>query len=302
MGVPLLSLSEKTARRLAGAGLAALIAVPALAQPAEIVIGTGVFPESIAATPDGALLIGSFTQGTVFRVAPGGTTAEPWLTGLGPIITGVFASGETVYVCSNGAFGSNEGTLKTFDLATATETGSHAFPDGGFCSDIAVAPDGTVFVSDLNFAGGDGRVLRLGDAGLEVVVADPAIAGIDGIAFLGDTLIGNDLLTGALYRIDTDAGTYTALTLSQPLGGPDGMRTTEDGTALLIVEQYGNRLVGVTIDGDMATVTEIATDLVGPAGVAQIGDTAYVVEARFDAMQAGTDPGVFVVKTFDLTP
>src|SRR5690606_26367425 len=91
---------------------ALLLAVPAIAQPAEIVIGTGIFPESIAATPDGALLIGSFTQGTVFRVAPGAITAEPWLTGLGPIITGVFAAGETAYVCSNGAFGSNEATLK----------------------------------------------------------------------------------------------------------------------------------------------------------------------------------------------
>lgn len=292
-------------RRLATLSLVGGLATAAEAQPAEIVIGTGVFPESIASTPDGALLIGSFVQGTVFRVAPGGDTAEPFITGIGPVITGVFVQGSTVYVCSNGEFGSNEATLKTFDLASGTETGSYAFPEGGFCSDIAVAPDGTVYVSHLNFGGtGPGRLLRLTDAGLEVVLADPAIAGIDGIAFLGDTLIANNLLTGELYRINLgeDPVTYTALTLSEPLQGPDGMRTTEDGTALLIVEQYGNRLVSVTVDGDTATVTEIAAGFTGPAGVAQIGNTAYIVEAHFDAMQAGTDPGPFAAKAVELTP
>ena len=56
----------------------------------------------------------------------------------------------------------------------------------------------------------------------------------------------------------------------------------------------------VTVDGDDATVTELAGGFMGPAGVAQIGDTAYVVEARFGAMQAGEDPGTFTVKTIDL--
>lgn len=288
----------------AGAALACLFAAPAFAQDAAtITIGEKVFPESIASTPAGDLLIGSFTGGTVYRVPAGGATAEPWITGIGPTIVGVFAHGETAYVCSNGAMGSGAAALKTFSLATAEETGSYDFPDGGFCSDIAVGPDGTVYVTHLNFVeGGDGRVLRLTDAGLEVVLADPAIRGIDGIAFLGDTLIANDLLTGALYRIETgdEPVTYTALTLSQPLAGPDGMRTTEDGSALLIAEQYGNKIVSVTVDGDSATVTDVATGFEGPAGVAQVGDKAYVVEAGFQHMQAGTDPGVFVVKVVDL--
>lgn len=288
---------------LTSAAALTLLAVGASAQTADITLGNGVFPESIAAAPDGTLLVGSFTQGTVYRVAPGATTAEAWITDIGPVITGVFVNGDTVYVCSNGPFGSGEATLKTFDFATATETGSFAFPDGGFCSDTAVAPDGTVYVSDLNFTpDGAGRLLRLTDDGFEVVLCGPAIAGIDGIAFLGDTLIGNNLMTGELFRVNLgeEPATYTVLTLSEPLMGPDGMRVTEDGTALLIVEQYANRLVSVTVDGDTATVLEIAIGLEGPAGVASFGDTAYVVEAHFDAMQAGTDPGVFVVKTIGL--
>jgi len=287
----------------AGVMLACFVATPAVAQDAAITIGENVFPESIASTSEGDLLIGSFTQGTVFRVASGTETAEPWITGIGPVITGVFAHEDTAYVCSNGEFGSNRATLKTYDLATAEETGSYDFPDGGFCSDIAVTPDGTVYVTHLNFAeGGDGRVLRLTDSGLEVVLADPAIRSIDGIAFLGDSLIANDLMTGDLYRIELgeEPVTYTTLTLSEPLDGPDGMRTTEDGSALLVVEQYANRLVSVTIDGDDAEVTEIATGFEGPAGVAQIGDTAYVVEARFDQMRSEEELEPFVVRSVAL--
>lgn len=296
--------NHTTGARLLAIGLGwTLLSGAALAQGTEITLGEKIFPESIASTPAGDLLVGSFTQGTVFRVPAGTSVPEPWITGVGPIVTGVFAHGDTVYVCSNGEFGSNKAALKTFDLATAKETGSYDFPDGGFCSDIAVAPDGTVYVSHLNFVpDGAGRLLRLTDGGLEVVLADKAIAGIDGIAFLGDRLIANNLLTGELLSVDLAAqpATFKPLALSAPMAGPDGMRTTEDGSALLIVEQYGNRLVSVTVDGDAATVTEVAAGLNGPAGVAQIGDTAYIVEAAFAAMQAGTDPGIFKVKSIPL--
>lgn len=294
-------LKTATTRLLATGTAFALLAAPALAQ--DITIGEGIFPESIASTSGGDLLIGSFAKGTVFRVAAGGTTATPWISGIGPIITGVFAKDNTVYVCSNGAFGSNVATLKTYDLSSAAETGSYDFPDGGFCSDIAVAPDGTVYVSDLQFVEGQpGRLLRLTASGLEVVLSDAGLRGIDGLAFLGDTLIINDLFTGALNKVDLTASpvTFKPLTLSEPLMGPDGMRTSEDGTHLILVEQYANRLVAVTVDGETGTVVPIATDLKGPAGVAQIGDTAYVVEAHFDDMQKGVDPGVFTVRAVPL--
>lgn len=289
---------------LAGTAFSLMLGGAVAAQDQAITIGKGVYPESIAATDTGDLLIGSFAQGTVYRVKAGTDAAEPWITGIGPVVVGVFAHGNAAYVCSNGEFTALKPTLKVFDLDTAEETASYDFPDGGFCSDITVAPDGTVYVSDLQFTEGQsGRVLRLADGALEVVLADPAIRGIDGLAFVGDTLIANDLFTGALYRIDTTAepATYTALTLSEPLAGPDGMRTTEDGTGLLIVEQYGNRLVRATIDGDTAEITEIATGLNGPAGVAQIGDKAYVVEAHFAEMQQqGAEPTDHDIKVVPL--
>ena len=128
---------KKTAATLLAASVSwTLLSAAAYAQSTEITLGQGIFPESIASTAAGDLLVGSFTQGTVFRVPAGTSAAEPWITGIGPIITGVFAHNDTVYVCSNGEFGSNKAALKKFDLATAKETGSYDFPDGGFCSDM----------------------------------------------------------------------------------------------------------------------------------------------------------------------
>ncbi len=96
------------------------------------------------------MLIGSVAMNSVLRAAPGATTAEPWITsGLidGGLVLGVFAAGDTAYVCADGAFGSNVAFLLTFDLATAAETGRYEFPGGGFCNDVAVAADGTAYVA-----------------------------------------------------------------------------------------------------------------------------------------------------------
>lgn len=290
-----------TLKTLSFAAVMALSTSATLAQ--DIPLGTGVYPESIAATPAGDLLVGSVMQGTVYRVPAGTTTATPWITGIGPTVIGVFAHGKTAYVCSNGPFGSNEAALKTFDLDSGTETGSYPFPEGGFCSDIAVAPDGTVYVTHLQMTEGQpGRLLRLKDGALEVVLSDPALRGADGIAFLGNRLILNDLFTGVLYEVNFDdqTATFSALTLTEPLKGPDGMRTSEDGQSLLITEQYGNRLVSVTLEGSTATVTPIASDLNGPAGVAQIGTSAFIVEPHFAEMQKGEDPGPFSIRRVPL--
>lgn len=152
-----------------------------------------------------------------------------------------------------------------------------------------------------------GRIFELTEDGLDEVLADDALAGLDGLAFIGETLYANNLQTGELYRINLDASPvdFTRLTLSQPLERPDGMRTTEDGQSLLIAEAQGNRIVRVTIEGDNAEVSEVVGDLDGgPTGVAQIGDTVYVVEGHFYALSPDaerTPPEMFVIRPFPLS-
>lgn len=286
--------------------LATLIAgaTQAMAAGEEIVIGEGVHPENIASTANGDLLISSIMQGIIYRVPAGSDTAEVWIEGIGPTMTGVFSEGENVYLCVNGPFGSNIAAMQVYDLATATEKASYDLPEGGLCSDIAVSDTGEVYVTQLGQA--PGRIMKVeGDALVDVIV-DDGLAGVDGLAFLNGELIVNNLRSGELYRINLDQNpvTYTTLTLSQPLAGPDGMRTTEDGTALLIAEAQSDRISLATIDGDTATIEVIGTGYEGlPTGVAQIGNTVYVVEGYFQAMSPDSGvvaPETFVVKSFPL--
>lgn len=268
-----------------GATTAAALALTGAAtaqEAADIPIAAGAQSESIAALPDGGLILGSL-GGVVYRVAPGGTEATPWISeGLGRVL-GVFATEDTAYVCSNGT---GEASLLAYDLATAAQTAAYPFPGGGFCNDIAAGPDGTIYVTDTSAVG---RVLYLapdrdGNVVFNVALASNSLAGADGIAFIADALFINDVRADELYRIDIDdAGVYglTRLTLSAPIDGPDGMRTTEDGTGLLLVDNGTKRLSLVTVDGDNATITPIADGFAAATAVAQVGNTAYIVGAQF---------------------
>ncbi len=302
--------------------LVAGLAVAASAQTGSILIGDGVriHPESIAAIPNGGgLLIGSTAQNGVYRWNPGDETATPWVSlesiQRGGRILGVFAEGNNAWVCANGPSGTGLAMLVGFDLTTATETGRYPLPDnghgGGSCNDMAVSADGTLFVSETNGRGA-GRILALvadnnGVKSLITVIGSNSLGGVDGLAFIGDTLYVNDVLANKLYRLDLNGTaliSFTVLNVDMDLGRPDGMRTTLDGTALLMAEGGANRVDMVTIDGDNAHVTVLQdTGLTQPTGIAQIGNTAYVVESRSGAVvnqnqlpfiaNPAADPGPF---------
>ena len=101
--------------------------------------------------------------------------------------------------------------MKAFNLKDASLKASYPFPGNGLCNDIAVAKDGTVYVTDTTGA----RVLRLkkGATALDVWAADPMLlATADGIALLADgNVYVNSVGQGTLLRIpvkaDGSAGT-----------------------------------------------------------------------------------------------
>jgi len=301
------------------AAVVLMAAVAGAQDSGDILIGDGVsiHPESIASTPDGGLIIGSVAGPNVYRWSPGDATAELWITidevVEGGIVLGVFAHGDTAWVCADGPFGSGIGVLASYSLDSGALISSNALPDsgngGGICNDIAVGPDGTVFVTETNGSGG-GYVYALttnedGETGLTMIVGGASMSGADGIAFIGDTMYVNDVSAGRLYRIEIDGTvlvSFDTLTLSQPVGGPDGMRTTEDGTGMLLAENSNGRISMITVDGDTATVTSVAEGLRQVTGVAQIGDTVYAVEAEFGRLfnPDAPDPGLFYVKVLPL--
>lgn len=278
------------AAALAIAGSAGMAA----AQDGDILIGDSVFPESIAALPGGGFITGSVVGPDLYAWTPGSDAASVWASTDG-VTLGVFAAGETVYACvSDPGFGGN-GRVVTFDLASAEQTGTYPLPSNGLCNDIAVSSDGTAYVTDTGaFGGNPGGVYALvptgeeGEMALQLVIGAMSIGGADGLAFLGDRLIVNDVTTGALFAIDLDGARMTGfefLEVSRALEGPDGMRTAADGTGIYVAENAAGRVSFVTIDGDQATVETVGEgDWESATSVVELDTGIYVIDTRFGAM------------------
>ena len=141
--------------------------------------------------------------------------------------------------------------VKSFDLKTGTPKGSYTLPgDATFCNDIAVASDGTAYITDTRQGSLD--MLKPGAKELVVAAKYPVLAGADGLAF-GEkrVLYVNSVTENKLVRVDLGpdgkAQNLVELKLSQPLTRPDGMRTIGKNR-LLMAENSGNMDI-VTFSG-----------------------------------------------------
>jgi len=256
---------------LARAWLALAVAVAltsattVLAQTPIALPGGGDFPESIAATPDGAIYVGSLGTGGVYRIAPGAKIVTPWIKpgAFGTHSTfGVSADpkSNTLWVCSNdlSALGvtisGSDGVsaLKGFDLKTGQGTVSALLPGTpALCNDITIGPDGAAYVTNTLAP----QILRLapGATTLEVWFTDPALqpangSGLDGLSFGPDGNLYVDRYTpGDLYRINVKSGKATGATRlspSRPLVLTDAIRPYGKDRFLLI--EGGGRLDSLT--------------------------------------------------------
>jgi sugar lactone lactonase YvrE len=291
--------------------LAALIASPianAADQVKQIALpGDRAYPESIAAASDGTLYISSIASGGIWRIKPGAAKTEQW------IAPGAFDTRSTLgvlvdekkgllWVCSNdmsaagvpgpgSAPGSN---LKAFDLVSGEGKISVAFPGtGNICNDMAVAADGSVFVTNSLKP----QILRLkpGAASLEVFVESATFnqpkegANLDGIAFGGDgNLYVNTYANGEFFRVevkDGNAGAVMKLATSRALKLPDGLRPT--GGLSFVMAEGGGTIDRVRVTGQTLQVETVRDGLAGPTGVALVGDTLWAPEGQlshlFDA-------------------
>ena len=286
-------------------GLAAALALAPLgADAAEIALpGEHAFPESITSSTDGTLYVSSPGAGGVLRIEPG-QKPEMWIQpgAYGTRSTfGVLAdeTSSTLWVCSNdasalGAPGPStvKGSfLKGFDLKTGAGKISARLPgDRALCNDMAIAPDGSVLVTDSLAP----EILRLqpGAKALEVFVQSPMFqppkqgAGLDGIVFGGDGNLYVDLFSDAkLFRVDMKVGLpgkVTELKASRAMTLTDALRGSSAKSFLMI--EGGGRLDRVTIDGDSARIDTLKEGMAGPTGVTTVGATAYVSEGQLSRL------------------
>jgi sugar lactone lactonase YvrE len=290
----------------------AVVSVYAAQPVTEITLpGTRLYTESITSTKDGTLFVGSLGKGDVSRIPYGTTTVTEWIkpgtNGLNAVY-GVYADEKhkTLWVCSNHY---DDGTgdppaVKAFDLKTGTPKGSYTLPgDVTFCNDIAVAGDGTAYITDTRQ--GSLVMLKPGAKELEVAAKDPLLAGADGLSFGEKTVLYvNSVTAGKLLRVDLGpdgkSKSIVELKLSQPLTRPDGMRAIGKDR-LLMAENSGNMDI-VTFsgpDGINADIKTIKAGLEATPAVTATRGMAWIAEGKLnyrnDPNLKDKDPGTFKI-------
>jgi len=259
-------------------GLAALMALSASAFAAEIVIKDDKSqPESLAAAPDGTLIVGSAATPYVYKIKPGSTTPEVFIDasaeGPGTFFFGQLVDGDTVWSCMlTPVAGVTPVQRHTALIASDLKTGARKLRwnlpgENSTCNDFAVGPDKALYISDTANA----KIFRLapGATSAELWLDHRNVTGIDGLTFLNGVLYYNSVFFNNLYRVPVDAngkaGTPVQIWMDAPVKGIDGMRIA--GGKLVQAENGSGKIHMLTIDGDTAHVTVLKEGLKTPTAM-----------------------------------
>jgi sugar lactone lactonase YvrE len=203
--------------------------------------------------PDGG------ADGFVSRVAPDGTVRElKWISqGLVDPL-GIFVDGDFLYVADVHA-------VKTFDRRTGALRDTVEVPGSVRLNDLAVAPDGTVYVTDSGSSEAPGALWRIAPDGAVSAFAprDPALERPNGIAVLPDGNVVHGGLGGVTLFIRTPAGDIVR-EIALPTGQIDGIVVLPDGD-LLVASQQGHNVYRVDLESGSAAA--VAEDIAVPAAI-----------------------------------
>lgn len=234
-----MSVSGVTAVVLAGAGMAATLAVAETAPPKQLWEVTGLEnPES--ALPDvssGTIYVSNVSgealdkngNGFISKVAMDGTlTTLKWVEGLNAP-KGLAIAGGKLYTADIDA-------LVVIDIASGKIETSYPAQDAVFLNDIAADADGAIYVSDM----ATNKIWRLSGGAFEVFLDDPALNNPNGLLVEDDTLLvaswgplsGDEANTvnGTMVSVDLKTKKITKVEGDTPEGNLDGLEPLGDGT------------------------------------------------------------------------
>jgi sugar lactone lactonase YvrE len=275
---------------------------------------THVFPESLSASEDGTIYIGS-VKGNIYKADPGASEAKLWVlkseeNGLNSLL-GVLVDDprKLVWVCAIPGLTNAEPGAISEVVAFRIEDGSvfnrYPFPGGGVCNDLTIASDGTLYATDT--PGGRVLVLTPGSTELEVYGADNLLKGIDGIAISASgKIVVNNVQTQKMYLVEPGAEGMKGLTelvVDLELGGPDGLRLV-GGETFIQAEGTAGRVSLLTLDGTVMHSLVLNDSFISSPGVTVIDSTAYVLESHiaylFDPALQNSEPPPFIIKAVPL--
>jgi len=267
--------------------------------------GDKFYPESLSATSDGKVYVGSITTGEVVEFEPGQTSPTVFLAPGGTLagVAGVLVDevSHSLFVCAVDTSFHTTPSVRRYDLASGALLATYSFPGSpaateppkpslGFPNDLAFDAAHHLFITE-SFSGAVYRVSDLEKSStMSLWVTDPSLApvhmsafGANGISWDGSGFYVNNNDTGAVVRVamngDGSAGAITPLSVQPALQHPDGQRQL-DSHALLVVDNAG-ALSKLVIDANNAAkVTAIRTDLDAPTSVVAFGGAYWVTEGQ----------------------
>jgi sugar lactone lactonase YvrE len=168
--------------------------------------------------------------------------------------------------------------LVEIDIASATIANTYPAPGATFLNDVAVAPDGKVYVTETM----QGAIYVLEDGALSQFLADPQLAGANGIivdgaallvATLGDMSAGfENMKPSNVKSVDIASKAVTDYGSPDPIGGLDGIELMDEG--VMVTDHPAGRLVQVKPDG---SVVELAMPGAGAADIEYVPEESLVV-------------------------
>jgi len=226
------------------------------AAPLEIANVGFATPESMLHDPAGDVYLVSNINGApsdqddngfISRIGPDGAVLMlKWIDGATEPVTlhapkGMAIKGDTLFLA-------DIDVVRLFDRPTGTALGQRAVPGATFLNDVAIGPDGTVYVTDTGIRitaegmqeTGTDAVYRLTADGATAVAQGTDLGHPNGIAVDSAGIVVVSFGSGAVYRIDPVTGARTDLP-APPQGGLDGVVALSDGS-LLVSSWTGSRV------------------------------------------------------------